>query len=109
MSTLTSISGRVRAARSAHAWSQEELARVAGVAPNTVGSIEAGRTVRPSSLAKVMDALNLAAEAEHAWRNGLPADVQMAIEVIGMALRDMPEQDRPAAVHAMLRALRGEA
>ena len=54
--------------------SQVTLAYEAEVAPNTVGSIEAGHNVRPGSLGKVMRALSIEPEVETAWRAGLPAD-----------------------------------
>lgn len=105
MSTLQRIGERVTEARIARGMTQEGLAEASEVAPGTVRSIERGHNVRASSMAKVMAALGLEPEAEHAWRTGLPVDIEMATEVIAMILLDMPEAERPAALHRAIRAL----
>lgn len=43
--------------RGINGWSQEELAKRAGVHPNTVGRIELGGNIRVSTLHRVLDAL----------------------------------------------------
>lgn len=105
MDTLQQQGERVRAARAAHNWSQRDLAEAARVAPNTVGAIEAGREVRPSSMSRVEQALGLDPIIEHAWNMGLPPDVQMVLEVLGYYLAELPEGERPRAAARILRAL----
>lgn len=105
MSTLQRIGERVTDARVARGMTQEGLAEVAEVAVGTIRNIERGHKVRASSMAKVMAALDLEPEAEHAWRTGLPVDVEMATEVVAMILLDMDEGDRPAALHRAVREL----
>lgn len=53
---------RIRAARVARGWSQEDLARAAGVSPTTVHRAEAALAVAPGSLAAICGALGLPAE-----------------------------------------------
>lgn len=58
---LHDIGERVRTARKARGWSQERLAKEAGVSPNTVLSIEKGkRQAQSGKLRPVLDALGLA-------------------------------------------------
>jgi transcriptional regulator with XRE-family HTH domain len=45
-----------RAGRGALKWSGKDLARVAGLASNTVSSFECGRQIRDSSIARIIDA-----------------------------------------------------
>ncbi|WP_277959305.1 helix-turn-helix transcriptional regulator [Frigoribacterium faeni] len=53
------IAKRVRAARDARAWSQNDLAERASVSRPSIARIEAGEDVSTATLAKVADALNL--------------------------------------------------
>lgn len=99
------VGQQIADARRARGWSQEVLATEAGVAPNTIGSMEAGRSTRPGSLGKVMKALGIEPAAEVAYREGLPADVHLVTEVVAMWLADMPEADRPKAVLDLMRHL----
>ena len=100
-----SIARQVASARQARGWSQAALAQAAGVAPNTVGSIEAGHPVRPGSLGKVMAALEIEPEIETAWRVGLPADVHLLVEAVALWFADVPEAERPAEMLRLWRFL----
>lgn len=51
---------QVRMGRAALGWSSRELAREAGVTPNTVTNLEMGRPVRLSTIARIRDALERA-------------------------------------------------
>lgn len=98
------IGKQVAKARQAKGWSQATLAHKAQIAPNTVGSIEAGENVRPTSLGKVMAALNIEPQSEADWRAGLPADVHLAIEVLARILMETPERERPDVLLRLLHA-----
>lgn len=51
---------QVRMGRAALGWSSRELAREAGVTPNTVTNLEMGRPVRLSTIARIRAALEKA-------------------------------------------------
>ena len=90
------IGKQITSARQARGMSQATLAAAAQVAPNTVGSIEAGNNVRPGSLGKVMGALGIEPEVEKRWRVGLAPDVQLLVEPVALWFADVPEPERPA-------------
>lgn len=56
---MTEIARRVRAARTAHGWSQGELADAAGVSRPSVARIEAGEDVNTATLRSMCEALGL--------------------------------------------------
>ncbi len=99
------VGRQIASARELRAWSQEVLAERAGIAPNTVSSLEAGNKARPGSLAKVMAALDIEPLAEMAAREGIPPDVHLVQEVIGMWMLALPEADRPRAVADLMMAM----
>ncbi len=89
---------RVRDARVARGLNQVQLAEVAGVAPNTVGSIELGRrSAQPQSVAAVMAALGMEPAHEAVVKNDLPKDVELVSQVVTMWLMGVPEGERRAA------------
>lgn len=50
---------RIRAAREARGWSQDQLARQAGVASRTVHAVEKGKSCRQATKRKVLSALGV--------------------------------------------------
>lgn len=56
---MSEIAARVRAARNARAWSQNDLAERASVSRPSIARIEAGEYVSTATLSKVADALSL--------------------------------------------------
>lgn len=99
------IGEQVLAARGLRGWSQKDLASEAGIAPNTVGAIERGDSVQPGKLSKVMEALDIRPLAEAQEAEGYPVDIELIRDAIGMALLDVPEDERAALVRNLLRAL----
>lgn len=99
------VGRQVLKVRELRGMSQKVLAQAAGVAPNTVGSIEAGENVRPGSLSKVMAALEIEPEVETAWRVGLPADVHLLVEAVALWFAEVPEEQRPAEMLRLWRFL----
>lgn len=99
------VADQIRDARIRKGWTQEHLAEVASVAPNTVVRAEKGETVQATTVGKLFQALEIEPVAEATAREGLPADVHAIMEVITMILTDMPQGERPAAVRKALRAL----
>lgn len=97
---------RVRDARVSKGWNQTELAEAAGVAPNTIGSIESGkRAPQPHSVARVLAALELDPEPQ-AIPSDLPADVELISNVVAQWLLAIPEgRARAAAVLDLVRFL----
>ena len=98
---------RVKSARRQQGWSQERLAEEARVAPNTVGALERGATIRDNNRARILRALDLV-PADETWRDGLPPDVLLVVEVVGMWLAELPEAERPAAAYRLMRHLGAE-
>lgn len=99
------VGQQIASERQARGMSQATLAERANVAPNTVGSIEAGENVRPTSLGKVMAALGIEPRSEADWRAGLPPDIHLAIEVIARLLLATPEEERADVMFRLLRAV----
>ena len=98
------IAGMIRRARKSRGWTQDDLAREAGVAPGTVGAIELAKKVRPGSLRAVLDALALSPEVmDEGDADGPGADVQLVLDVVRKYLEGKTGEDRTAAVHALIR------
>lgn len=83
------IGARIRSARKSHGWSQEELARRAGVAAGTVSRVEGGDHVRPGNLFSIRVALGIESdEPEDAAE--LPPSVQLALDIVKKWLLAQP-------------------
>lgn len=59
---MLELKDKLRDARQAKGWSQSELARKAGVKPQTIQSIESGKTRQPANIVKIAEALSVTAE-----------------------------------------------
>ncbi len=94
------IGTQVRAARKARGWSQSDLAEAAGVAPNTVSAIEAGRNTRPGSLRSVLDALGIQPAAAGA---AYVDEVELVRDLVGQWLTGLPPHERHDAAAALVR------
>ena len=57
--TAAAIAAQVRSRRKSMGWSQEELAKRAGVAAGTVSSLEQGKKLRPGNLHAIRTTLGL--------------------------------------------------
>ena len=99
------LAALIRRARKSRGWTQDDLAREAGVAPGTVGAIELAKKVRPGSLRSVLDALALSPEVMDPADSGdqAGADVQLVLDVIRKYIEGKTGEDRTAAVHALIR------
>jgi len=53
---------RIRAARQARGWTQNELAHKAGVAPRTIYAVERGRSCRQATKRRILSALGVSWE-----------------------------------------------
>lgn len=94
------IGATVRQARKAKGWTNAALAEAAGVAPNTVSSIEAGKPTRPGTLSAVMHALELQPLADHAT---YPQHVELVRDLVGQWLLNLPADERDAAERDLIR------
>lgn len=81
------LGNKVSAWRDAHGLSQDELASAALVAPNTLGRIERGDTVRESSLRKVLAFTALTRPGEHSPK------IRAVLDVIGAWLGELTETE----------------
>lgn len=59
---MLELKDKLRETREARGWSQSELARRSGVKPQTIQSIEAGKTRKPANIVKIAEALSVTAE-----------------------------------------------
>jgi transcriptional regulator with XRE-family HTH domain len=82
------VAERVVAEREAHGWSQRELAKRAGVAENTVSSIElVKRDPQSDKLRRVLSALGIAEPVDGSLDlEGVPEDVQTFLNVAARRL-----------------------
>ncbi len=74
---------RIRAARQALGWTQNELARRAGVAPRTIHAVEKGRPCRQETRRRILSALGVPWELRDEYfvglrRVGRPAAAEQA-------------------------------
>ena len=81
------LGNKVSAWRDAHGLSQDELAATAQVAPNTLGRIERGDSVRESSLRKVLAITGVARPGEHSPR------IRVVLDVIGAWLGELTDAE----------------
>lgn len=100
---LADIGDRVRAARKARGWAIADLAKHAGVAPNTANNVELGRSVRAGNLRAVLDAVEIppiaATEAPDEDEG-----VQLALDLVAQWLRAIDDPtERTSAVHELTR------
>ncbi len=101
------IAQQIREAREVRGWSPERLASEAGLSDKTVRSLEAGNNVRPGSLAKTLEALDLEPESERIEREGVGSDVRLVLDMIQVWLSRKSPEDRPEAVYDLVRYLSG--
>ncbi len=79
---MSDLGARVKAARDDRGWSQERLAKEAGVSPNTVGSLELGKhETQPEKMRKILNALGIHPTATVLELGALPMDVQAFVRV----------------------------
>lgn len=96
---------RIAEVRGERGWSQKELAQRAGVAPNTVGAIEAGRDAQAGKLAAVRKALGLEPLAVVQEEAGYPPDIQIVRDMIGMWMLGLPQERRKEYAARIIRAI----
>lgn len=94
---------RVKNSRKSRGWSAARLASEAGVAPNTVSSIENGKTVRDGNLRKVLDVLGI--EPEVSESKVYPDDIDLLLHFVGEYLEQVPLGERREIGDAITRLL----
>ncbi len=90
------VGARVTALRKERGWSQQRLAKEAGVSENTVLAVEKGtRQTQPDKLRRVLTALDVPERREgDLMLVDLPEDLQIFLRVAAQRLKSVPEQDR---------------
>ncbi|MDJ0866328.1 MAG: helix-turn-helix transcriptional regulator [Myxococcota bacterium] len=76
---------RIRAARQAQGWTQNELASKARVSPRTIHAVEKGRTCRQATKRKILAAL------------GVPWELRAEYFPTARPVRRLPEQEAQTA------------
>ena len=76
---------RIRAARQAQGWTQNELAAKARVSPRTIHAVEKGRTCRQATKRKILAAL------------GVPWELRSEYFPTARPVRRLPEQEARSA------------
>lgn len=102
---LEGVGRQVVAAREALGWSQTELAARAGFTDNTIRKVENGVRVAPATFRKVLDTVGIAPEVDQMQKIGYPRDVQALMDLVGMYLTAIPEDDRPEVMFEITRRL----
>ena len=104
------IGARIRALREERRWSQDELARAAGVSARTIFSAEKGeRMPQPKKLRAILDALGVAEqESGDIVIEGMPDDIAVFLHVAAQRLCVLDEDQRARVLAAIYPKLLGE-
>lgn len=97
------LGAQVRQARKRHPWTVRELAEAAGIAPNTVTAIEAGKNVRPGNLRAVLDALGIDPLSSDDSASSADQDIALAQSIIAQWLRRQSADDRREMIRGLMR------
>lgn len=86
---------KIRAAREAHDWTQEELAERSGVPKRTIQEIETGRVSRPQRTTdlKLRRALDLEGDPVRE-RSAWPDDVAAIVDIVGAYMLTLTPAER---------------
>lgn len=97
------VAARVAEARKARGWSQARLAQEAGVAENTVVSIEGGkRNTQGEKLRAVLDVLELAQPIDGSLDlEGVPEDFRIFFKVAAQRAKVLSDADRARVLAKM--------
>ena len=86
---LSTLAKRLKSARQVKQWTQEQLAKEAGVSQSTIGNLEAESRARPRNLLQIASALGVSAVwlefgtgEREASNPGLRADVAELAEIL---------------------------
>lgn len=92
---MQEYSDRIREAREARGWTQEELAANSGVPKRTIQEIENGRVRKPHRATdlKLRAALDIQGDAVKE-RSEWPEDVQKILDIVGAYMMAIPPADR---------------
>lgn len=90
------IGAQVRRERTRRGWTNADLAERAGIAPNTLSRIEAGKGVHPGSLRQVLDALGVQEESPEQ-----PDDIATAQLMVGAWLSQIDPASRGHAIRSL--------
>lgn len=104
------LATQVRAARKARNWTQQDLADAAGVKLGMVNNFETHKTTpQPGNLRSILTVLDLGTEAGDdtaaSTRDEWPADVRVFLDVIGVYLSSMGEEQRLRVIHDLTRQI----
>lgn len=110
MNGMDDVAERVRVARKARKWTQRELAEAAGVSLGTVSNFERRKAdPQATHLRAILRALELedaggdaqASETRREW----PQDVKVFLDVMGIFLMGLPDDQREAAIYDITRQI----
>jgi len=76
---------RIRAAREAQGWTQNELANRAQIAPRTIHAVEKGRACRQATKRRILAALGVPWELRHEYFPGARTVRRPAVEDVRSA------------------------
>lgn len=88
---MSTVGRRIRAARIAKGWTQEELAEKAGISPTHVSVIErAGNSVKLETFVSICCSLGIS--ADDILQDMVPASVNAQVSELESILRDQPKE-----------------
>ena len=99
------VGEQIVAAREAKGWTQAQLAKETGLTDSTIRKVERGERVRPGTLRRILDEVGVEPAAEVQSRVGFPPDVQVVLDLVGMYLVALPEEERAAVAYSITRML----
>jgi transcriptional regulator with XRE-family HTH domain len=102
------LPGRVRAERKRRRLTQEEVAKRAGVSPRAYQMFETRKSVpQAENLRAILAALDIdpGDETARATRSSWPRDVQVFLDVMGVYLVTLSDEERMATIHDVTRQI----
>ena len=97
---MTIVGGRIRAARTAKGWTQEELAEKAGISPTHVSVIErAGNSVKLETFVSICCALGVS--ADDILQDLVPSSVNAQVSELDSILHDQPREVQRTALRVV--------
>lgn len=97
---MTIVGGRIRAARTAKRWTQEELAEKAGISPTHVSVIErAGNSVKLETFVSICCALGMS--ADDILQDLVPASVHAQVSELDDILHNQPREVQRTALRVV--------
>ena len=95
----------VQSAMTAKGWSAAHTAKVAKLSATTMTRLTEGKRVAGLTIGKVMRALEIEPLADAQAKEGYPLDIELVRDTIGLWLREVAVEERPAMILRLFEAI----